>query len=140
MSIIVKQDTNGVKPLLQVGELGYDNFLAGGDAGRVYVGTGTENIALASRQEVQEVFDDTNLLRADKYLAAQDVANMEYNAASKPTKVQYNSSTDIDYEVFTYNENNKLINVAHYVDGILKGNTVLSYSNGKLVSAPFTEA
>ena len=24
--IIVKQDLNGIKPLLQVGELGYDNF------------------------------------------------------------------------------------------------------------------
>ena len=77
------------------------------------------------------------MLRADKFLAAQNVANIEYNAANKPTKVQYNSSTDTDYEVFTYNENNKLINVAHYVGGVLQGNTVLSHSNGKLVSAPF---
>ena len=29
-------------------------------------------------------------------------------------------------------------NVAHYVDTVLKGNTVLSYMNGKLVSAPYT--
>lgn len=49
--IINRQDTNGVKPLLAVGELGYDNYPSGGDTGRVYVGTGTENIALAERLE-----------------------------------------------------------------------------------------
>lgn len=52
MSLIVKRDTNGVKPLLQVGEFGYDNYPAGGDVGRVYVGTGTENIPLAKKSEV----------------------------------------------------------------------------------------
>ena len=50
--LIVKQDSNGVKPLLQVGEFGYDNYPAGGDVGRVYVGTGTENIPLAKKSEV----------------------------------------------------------------------------------------
>ena len=49
---INRQDTNGVKPLLQVGEFGYDNYPAGGDVGRVYVGTGTENIPLAKKSEV----------------------------------------------------------------------------------------
>ena len=38
MSLITRQDTNGVKPLLQTGEFGYDNYPAGGDSGRVYVG------------------------------------------------------------------------------------------------------
>ena len=38
---INRQDTNGVKPLLAVGELGYDNYPSGGDIGRVFVGTGT---------------------------------------------------------------------------------------------------
>ena len=52
MSIITRQDSNGVKPLLQVGEFGYDNYPAGGDEGRVYVGTGTENIPLAKKSEV----------------------------------------------------------------------------------------
>lgn len=52
MSKIVKQDTNGVKPLLAVGELGYDNYPSGGDKGRVYVGDGTVNIALAKKSEV----------------------------------------------------------------------------------------
>ena len=49
---IIRQDTNGVKPLLQTGELGYDNYPAGGDVGRVYVGTGTENLQLAKRSDI----------------------------------------------------------------------------------------
>ena len=52
MSIITRQDTNGVKPLLQVGEFGYDNYPAGGDVGRVYIGTGTENIQIAKRVDI----------------------------------------------------------------------------------------
>lgn len=55
MSVITKQDTNGVKTLLQVGELGYDNYPAGGDAGRVWVGTGSENLAIAKKVEVEVV-------------------------------------------------------------------------------------
>ena len=55
MSKIVKQDTNGVKPLLAVGELGYDNYPSGGDIGRVYVGTGSSNIAQAKKSEVVTV-------------------------------------------------------------------------------------
>ena len=35
MSIIARQDTNGTKPLLQTGELGYDNYPAGGDKVKV---------------------------------------------------------------------------------------------------------
>ena len=50
--IINRQDSNGVKPLLQAGEFGYDNYPAGGDSGRVYVGTGSENIPLAKKSEV----------------------------------------------------------------------------------------
>lgn len=67
MSVIVKQDTNGTKPLLQVGELGYDNFPAGGDEGRVWVGTGTSNIAQAKRSEVIAVDSkvDTHVARVD---------------------------------------------------------------------------
>lgn len=257
--LIVKQDRDGVKPLLEVGELGYDNYPAGGDIGRVYVGTGSSNVMLAKKIEVDTVdskadahiakvdnphgvtkaqvglenvdntadidkpistavqtaldlkadinspaltgvpsaptaavgnnttqiattafvnseiandtysktqldagqldnryytetetnllldakVDDTeiasvNLLRADKYLAAQNVVNMTYNVDGKLSKVQYNNATDVDYEVLTYNVDGKLTNVAHYVGGVLKGNTVLSYINGKLVSAPFT--
>lgn len=67
MSRITKQDTNGVKPLLSTGELGYDNYPAGGDVGRVYVGTGAANIALAKKTEVTAVDTkaDTHIERVD---------------------------------------------------------------------------
>ena len=67
MSIITRQDSNGVKPLLQVGELGYDNYPTGGDKGRVWVGTGTSNIAQAKKSEVTAVDSkvDTHVARAD---------------------------------------------------------------------------
>ena len=65
--IIAKHDSNGVKPLLQTGELGYDNYPAGGDEGRVYVGTGTSNIAQAKKSEVTAVDSkvDTHVARVD---------------------------------------------------------------------------
>ena len=64
---INRQDTNGVKPLLAVGELGYDNYPSGGDIGRVYVGTGSSNIAQAKKSEVVTVDGkvDTHVGRAD---------------------------------------------------------------------------
>ena len=60
MSRIEKQDTQGTKPLLSTGELGYDNYPAGGDVGRVYVGTGAENIAIAKKSEVTVLDNKTN--------------------------------------------------------------------------------
>ena len=92
---------------------------------------------LAGKVDDSEIAS-VNLLRADKYLAAQNVVNMEYNVEGKLAKVQYNNAIDENYEVLTYNGEGKLSNVAHYVGGVLQGNTVLSYSNGKLVSAPYT--
>ena len=59
MSLITRQDKNGVKPLLQTGELGYDKYPAGGDSGRVYVGTGSVNIPLAKKSEVDSVVEGT---------------------------------------------------------------------------------
>ena len=59
--LIVKQDLDGVKPLLQVGEFGYDNYPAGGDVGRVYIGTGSENIPLAKKAEMLAVQDALDL-------------------------------------------------------------------------------
>ena len=140
MSVITRQDTNGVKPLLQTGELGYDSFPAGGDEGRVYVGTGSENLPLAKKAEVDLKADKStiasvNLLRADKYLAAQNIANMEYTDGNL-TKIQYNNATDVDYEVFGYGSGN-LSTIQHYVGSVLKGTTTLSYTSGNLVSAIF---
>lgn len=67
MSLIVKRDSNGVKPLLQTGEFGYDNYPAGGDSGRVYVGTGSENIPLAKKAEMLAVEGkaDVHIARVD---------------------------------------------------------------------------
>lgn len=67
MSLIVKRDTDGVKPLLQTGELGYDNYPAGGDSGRVYVGTGSVNIPLAKKAEMLAVEGkaDVHIARVD---------------------------------------------------------------------------
>lgn len=93
--------------------------------------------ALAAKVDDSEIAS-VNLLRADKYLSAQAVANMVYNGSGKLSKVQYNAATDVDYEVMTYNGSLKLINVAHYTTSVLRGNTVLSYSAGKLVSAIYT--
>ena len=83
-------------------------------------------------------FNKLNLNRADKYLAAQNVVKMFYNLEGKLSKVRYNNDTDVDYEILTYNLEGKLSKVAHYVGGILRGNTVLSYGSGKLVAAPYT--
>ena len=78
----------------------------------------------------------TGLLRADRWLASQNVVNMIYTSG-KLSKVRYNTDTDVNYEILTYDVGGKLINVAHYVDSILKGNTVLTRSAGRLQSAPF---
>ena len=51
MAFIQKQDTNGTKAVLLKGELGYDDYTAGGDTGRVYVGNGTTNEALSKKAE-----------------------------------------------------------------------------------------
>lgn len=76
-----------------------------------------------------------NLLRADKYLAAQNIANMSYTAGNL-TKIQYNAATNVDYEVFAYGSGN-LTSIQHYVGSVLKGTTTLSYTSGNLISAIF---
>lgn len=63
--VIKKQDTDGTKPLLDKGELGYDAYPAGGDEGRVYAGTGTENIPQAREDEVVKINSDQALAAGD---------------------------------------------------------------------------
>ena len=114
-----------------------------------YDGAVSELVATNVQDAIDEVEDrlgaaegaivDVNLTRADKYLAAQNVVKMIYNPEGSLSKVRYNNDTDVDYEVLTYNTVGKLNNVAHYVEGALRGNTTLSYENGKLVAAPYTE-
>ena len=76
-----------------------------------------------------------NSLRADRYLALQDIANMVYISGDL-IKIQYNNATDVDYEVFTYGSGN-LTSIQHYVGSVLRGTTTLSYTSGTLVSAIF---
>ena len=194
-------------PYLQEGELGIDLNAANGDVGRVYVGTGSQNVALAKKTEVDllntlkaplespaltgeptgptaavgtdttqlattafvnaEIANDTysktqldagqldnryyteaeidalldtqneaSETRADKYLAAQNIAAMSYDVDGNLSKIQYNNATDVDYEVFGYMSGN-LSTIQHYVGSVLKGTTTLSYTNGNLVSAIF---
>ena len=76
-----------------------------------------------------------NSLRADRYLALQNIANMVYTSGDL-TKIQYNNATDVDYEVFAYGSGN-LTSIKHYVGSVLRGTTTLSYTSGNLVSAVF---
>lgn len=92
----------------------------------------------SSIEDINDVLDLVNIDRADRVLATKNVANMLYNLDGKLVKVRYTVDSDSDYEVLTYSVDNKLSNVAHYLGGVLKGNTVLTYSSGKLVSAVFT--
>lgn len=88
---------------------------------------------------VEAAISNTSLTRADKYLANQNVVKMIYNSVGKLSKVRYNTDSDTDYEVLTYNSEGKLSNVAHFINGILRGNTTLIYGNGRLVAAPYIE-
>ena len=84
-----------------------------------------------------ELRDSVNQIRADKYLASQDIASMIYSSGIL-TKIQYNNPSDIDYEVLSYSAG-ALTNIAHFVNTVLKGNTVLSYIDGSLSSVVFME-
>ena len=80
-------------------------------------------------------FENVNLNRADKYLAAQNIVNMLYTNGDL-TKIRYKNDSDVDYETLTYTSGN-LTSINHYVGSILKGTTTLSYAGGNLVSAIF---
>jgi len=60
---ITRVDTDGVRAILQPGQLGVDNYVAGNDVGRVYTGNGSVNKALAFRGEVvpMRVFNSLQL-------------------------------------------------------------------------------
>ena len=84
----------------------------------------------------KSIFDASNLSRADKYLANQNIVNMDY-VDGNLAKIRYRVDSDTDYEVFTYTAG-ELSNIAHYVSGVLKGNSVLSYLDDELESVVFT--
>lgn len=90
------------------------------------------NAALALKVDDTEIAS-VNLLRADKYLAAQNIAAMVYTAGDL-TKIQYNNATDVNYEVLNYTSGN-LTSINHYTTSVLRGTTTLTYSGGNLISA-----
>ena len=79
--------------------------------------------------------ENLNMFRADKVLASKNIARLIYESGNL-TKIRYNIDSDVDYEVLTYSVED-LVNVAHYIDEELKGNTVLTYASGELVSSVF---
>lgn len=82
--------------------------------------------------------NNSHLVRADKYLAAQNIANITY-VSGNLVKIQYNAASDNDYEVLAYS-GSSLTSITHYVGTVLKGTTTLTYSSGALISAIFVGA
>jgi phage-related tail fiber protein len=107
--------------------------LAGYSIGDAYTKTESDT-SLALKTNKSDT-DSVNMLRADKFLAAQNIANMIYTSGNL-TKIRYNADTDSNYEVLNYTNGN-LSSINHYVGGVLKGITTLSYTSGNLVSAIF---
>ena len=99
-------------------------------ADKTYVDT-----QLATKANSSDI-SSVNLLRADKYLAAQNIANMIYDGSGNLTKIRYVTNSDTNYEVLSYTSGN-LATIQHYTAGVLRGTTTLSYSSGNLVSAIF---
>lgn len=104
-----------------------------GDIDNRYTKTEADTL-LAGKVDDSEIAS-VNLLRADKYLAAQNIVNMEYTYGNL-SKIQYNNPTDVEYEVFSYSAGD-LVGIQHYTASVLRGTTTLSYSGGNLISAIF---
>ena len=101
MGYINKKDTNGTKGTLLEGELGYDAYTDGGDVGRVYVGTGSENIALSQKRELDAVISgDTDVAydNTDSWLVAADVKSAIDELANSVKQVD----TIADLRLMTY--------------------------------------
>ena len=97
------------------------------------ISTATAN-ALALKTDTATL-ESLNAFRADKVLASKDVANLIYSDGNL-VKIRYTIDDDVDYEVLTYSGED-LTNVAHYLGGVLQGNTVLTYASDELVSSIF---
>jgi len=142
-------DTDGIKGTLPEATLGYDAYPAGGDEGRVAVGTlNNGDILLAKKSEVdslQEVTGTTTNTRYDKLLSVRDVIEMVYTGGSL-TAVRYegdNNTTVYYRDIMTYDVDGNLIQVDHYYGTAdlvtASGNTALTYSGGDLATATYSE-
>ena len=74
---ILKIDTDGNKGVLPKAEFGYDDHTAGGDAGRVYIGDGTNNIPLSKKAEVDSVVDGTTDVAYDNTVSSLTATNIK---------------------------------------------------------------
>ena len=140
MSSINKRDTNGAKDLLAKAEFGYDDYAAGGDEGRVYIGTGTVNIPLATKQEIfdhEAASNPHGLSKVDLVLGnvdnTSDLAKPLSNASLVALALKFNSS-DLRDNLVT-NDPSRALSASQGV--VLKGlidniNTLLSSSNTSL--------
>lgn len=160
MSTIRKQDTDGTKSTLGVGEFGFDNYPSGGDQGRVYIGDGSSNIPLSRKDEVESFKEDFNerteavnallgvsdtTYRYDKLLGALDVIGMNYTDGNL-SAVRYtgdDGTVTFFRDVMTYTDGN-LVKVEHFYDvealTTPSGQTVLTYDgSGNLIAAAYTE-
>ena len=82
-----------------------------------------------------DIFD-----RPDKVLQAMDIAKVYYDSDINIIKLQYGEVSDVNYETFTYVDGD-LANVKHYIDGVLKGTTILNKNvDGELDSTTFIGA
>ena len=78
-----------------------------------------------------------NLFRSDEYLSGLDIAKMYYDVTESLIKIQYTTATDTDYQTFSYT-NGDLTSIDHYIGGVLKGTTTLTYDvSGNLSSVNF---
>lgn len=78
--------------------------------------------------------------RPDKVLNSLDIAKIYYDAEKNIVKIQYVEVSDINYETYQY-KNGDLVSVKHYIDGVLKGTTVLTQNaKGELESTKFIGA
>lgn len=107
MAQIRKIDTDGNKGLLAQAELGYDGHVAGGDEGRVYVGTGVENIGLATKAEVDAAANTEDV-----------VTTLGLNANVLKYTDETGTDTDIDLSLYLDDSN-----LARLVGGTLDGGT-----------------
>ena len=103
---ILKKDTDGNKGLLDKAEFGFDDYTAGGDVGRVYIGTGSSNIALATKEEV------------DSKLPATVTTDLTLNANTLTYTNTQGTSTNIDLSLYLDDTN-----LARLVNGVLDPTT-----------------
>jgi hypothetical protein len=133
MAIINKQDTDGTKGTLSVGEFGYDNYAAGGDQGRVYVGDGSNNIPLAKKSET-----DANTTSLNNHIGSGGTSH----ANATTSTAGFMSSTDktkidgVEAGANNYTLPSDVVHQADYatstVGGTVKVGSRLTISSGVL--------